>query len=161
MRKMFIYCSAIVLFIIYIPLSSFAQQDAQFSQYMFNTLFLNPAYAGVEGQTKFQLIHRSQWTTYQSSFNDGTAPITQNFSVNHAYEIEEWSREYILLNDRLGPFKKFRGTGSYAYHFPVKNGKLSLGYRGGIYSQGIDFEKVQTIDPDDPILVTGQEASIR
>jgi type IX secretion system PorP/SprF family membrane protein len=164
MRKMFIYCSAIVLFIIYIPLSSFAQQDAQFSQYMFNTLFLNPAYAGVEGQTKFQLIHRSQWTTYQSSFNDGgTAPITQNFSVNTPILRLKSGVGVHIVNDRLGPLRNLEAQVSYAYHFPVKNGKLSLGIRGGIYSQGIDFEKYRYIDPDDPILAnrSGSEYQVR
>ena len=43
-----------------IPFKSHAQQDAQFTQYMFNTIYYNPAYAGVEGVTRFSAIHRTQ-----------------------------------------------------------------------------------------------------
>jgi type IX secretion system PorP/SprF family membrane protein len=163
MRKTLINLSAIILFIIQFPLSSFAQQDAQFSQYMFNTLFLNPAYAGVEGQTRFQLIHRSQWTAYQASFDDGTAPITQNFSVNAPILRMKSGVGIHIVNDRLGPLRNLEAQVSYAYHFPVKNGKLSLGVRGGMYSQGIDFDLYRAIDPDDPTLSdrTGQEYQIR
>ena len=49
----------------------FAQQDPQFTQYMFNNLYLTPAYAGVDGVTQMTAFHRSQWLGYESSFGDG------------------------------------------------------------------------------------------
>ena len=54
-----------------------AQQDPQFSQYMFSSLYFNPAYAGTEGVTKLTAFHRSQWLGYQSTYDDGGAPTTQ------------------------------------------------------------------------------------
>ena len=62
-------------------LGLFAQQDPQFSQYMFNTLYYNPGFAGVDGVTKLTAMHRSQWTGYQPTVGGGGAPITQIVSM--------------------------------------------------------------------------------
>src|SRR5882762_5561787 len=55
---------------------SIAQQDPQFTQYMFNNLYYNPGFAGVEGVTKLTLIGRTQWTGYQPTLGGGGAPTT-------------------------------------------------------------------------------------
>lgn len=68
------------LMIVVSGVAAHAQQDPQFTQYMFNSLYITPAYAGVEGVTQLTAIHRSQWAGYQSSFNDGGAPTTQMVS---------------------------------------------------------------------------------
>jgi hypothetical protein len=51
-----------------------AQQDAQFSQYMYNSIYVTPAAAGIDGVTKFSALHRSQWLGYESSFGERGAP---------------------------------------------------------------------------------------
>jgi type IX secretion system PorP/SprF family membrane protein len=82
---------------------AFAQQDALFTQYMFNNLYLTPAFAGVDGVTRFSAIHRSQWLGYQSSFGDGGAPTTTMASFNTPiYKLRSGAGVYIL-NDKLGP----------------------------------------------------------
>jgi len=63
------------------PLGLWAQQDAQFTQYMFNTLYYNPAYAGVEGYTTVTAMHRSQWLGYESTFDGPGAPNTQYVGI--------------------------------------------------------------------------------
>jgi type IX secretion system PorP/SprF family membrane protein len=55
---------------------SFAQQDAQFTQYMYNTINVNPAYAGSRGALSIFALHRTQWVGL-----DG-APVTNTVSVN-------------------------------------------------------------------------------
>ena len=62
-----------------------AQQDAQISQYMFNALYYNPAYAGVEGVTKFSALHRSQWTGYEPTVGEGGATNTQLALLTHRF----------------------------------------------------------------------------
>lgn len=153
----------IVVFVLCLSFPALAQQDAQFSQYMFNTLFFNPAYAGIEGQPKFQAIHRSQWTLYKATFDDGTAPITQNFSFTTPILRLKSGIGLHMVNDQLGPMRNLEAQVSYAYHFPVKNGKLSLGLRGGIYSQTLNFDTYRYINPDDPVLKDrpGVESQIR
>jgi len=66
----------------FLPQKVQAQQDAQFTQYMFNTIYYNPAYAGVEGVTRFSAIHRTQWLGFSTSFDGpGGNPQTQVISA--------------------------------------------------------------------------------
>lgn len=139
-----------------------AQQDAQFSQYMFNNLYLTPAYAGVDGVTRLTAFHRSQWLGYQSSFNDGGAPETQMISFNTPiYKIKSGFGAYVL-NDRLGPQNNLEVQASYAYHLGIKESKLTFGLRAGMYSMTLDYDKYRAIDPEDPLLSKdGKESQIR
>jgi type IX secretion system PorP/SprF family membrane protein len=143
-----------------------AQQEAQFSQYMFNNLFLNPAYAGLQGQSNFMLIHRSQWAGYNGSFDDGGAPVTQVLSFTSPLYFINSGIGFHAVNDRLGPVSNVEAHVSYAYHLAVNEGKgkLSIGFRGGIYSQTIDFDlyRAENKDLDDLLRnAQGKESQIR
>ena len=95
-----------------------AQQDAQFTQYMLNNLYITPAYAGVEGVTQLTAIHRSQWAGYQSSFGDGGAPTTQLVSFNTPiYKMKSGFGAYVS-NDQLGPQNNLEAQAMLAYHLP-------------------------------------------
>jgi type IX secretion system PorP/SprF family membrane protein len=140
-----------------------AQQDPQFSQYMFNNLYLSPAYSGMDGVTRLSAFHRSQWLGYQSSFGDGGAPVTQMVSFNTPiYKIKSGFGAY-LINDNLGPQNNLEVQTSYAYHLGIKESKLSFGVRVGLYSQTLDYDKYRAIQPEDPILVgkSGKESQVR
>jgi type IX secretion system PorP/SprF family membrane protein len=138
------------------------QQDPQFTHYMFNTIYYNPAYAGVEGVTKLTAIHRSQWLGYQPSLGGGGAPTTQLVSFSTpVYKFKSGFGAYIV-NDRLGPQNNLEAQASYAYHMPVKGGKLSLGLKAGLYSQTINFNLYRPIDQNDPVLrSSGKESQVR
>ena len=140
----------------------YAQQDPQFTQYMFNTLYYNPGYAGVEGLTKLTAIHRSQWLGYQPSFGGGTAPTTQIVSMTSPiYKLNSGFGAYIV-NDKLGPQNNLEAQASYAYHLGIKESKLSIGVRVGIYSQTINFDQYRATDPNDPLLnATGKQSQVR
>jgi type IX secretion system PorP/SprF family membrane protein len=129
---------------------------------MFNTLYYNPAYAGVEGFTKLTAIHRSQWLGYQPTYGGGGAPTTQIISFNTpVYKLKGGFGAYIV-NDRLGPQNNLEAQTSYAYHVPIKKGKLSFGMKAGIYSQTINFSLYRPIDQNDPVLKnSGKESQIR
>ena len=137
------------------------QQVPQFSQYMFNNLFFNPAYAGVEGATKFTLIHRSQWLGYNPTFNDGQAPTTQILSLNTPVLVFKSGFGLHLVNDALGHTNNMEAQASYSYHLPIFKGKLSLGLRAGIFAQTIDFGQYRAVHPEDPILLDGKTSQIR
>jgi type IX secretion system PorP/SprF family membrane protein len=140
----------------------FGQQDPQFTHYMFNTLYYNPGYAGVEGLTKLTAIHRTQWLGYQPSYGGGGAPTTQVVSFSTpVYKLKGGFGAYIV-NDRLGPQNNLEVQTSYAYHLPIKNGKLSLGMKAGLYSQTINFNLYRPIDQNDPVLKSsGKESQVR
>lgn len=144
-------------------LTAHAQQDPQFTQYMFNGLYVTPAFAGVEGVTQLTAMHRSQWLGYESSFNDGGAPTTQLISFNSPiYKLKSGFGIY-AVNDKLGPQNNIEAHAMYAYHLGLKDSKLSFGLKVGFYSQAINYDQYRAIHPDDPLLSgrAGKESQIR
>ena len=139
----------------------FAQQDALFTQYMFNNLYMTPAYAGVDGVTRLTAIHRSQWLGYQSSFGDGGAPTTQMVSFNTPiYRLRSGFGAYVM-NDKLGPQNNLEAQAMYSYHLGIKETKLSIGIKAGIYSQSVNGQYYRYIDEGDPLITTGKESQVR
>jgi len=137
-----------------------AQQDAQFSQYMFNQLFINPAYAGVDGKLSFSLIHRTQWAGLNPTFDNGGSPNTQVLSIGYGNKRFRSGVGLHFVNDMIGPLINREAQLSYAYHVPLgsrndSDAKLSIGVRGGIYSQTIDFDQFRALDPDDRLIQSG------
>lgn len=161
MRNKF-YTLFIVIFIGAGIHTVYGQQDAQFSQYMFNKIFYNPAYAGVEGVTKFSFLHRSQWAGYNPSFGDkGGAPNTQQFSLNTPILRLRSGAGFHIVRDKLGPYNNIEMLASYAYHIGIENAKISFGVRAGIISQTLDFGSLRFENPNDPLNLEGKESQVR
>jgi type IX secretion system PorP/SprF family membrane protein len=139
----------------------FGQQDPQFSQYMFNDLFNNPAYSGVMGMTNLSVTYRSQWLGYSGTYDEGGAPSTFLASFNTPIFRIRSGAGFYFVNDVIGPQNNIQFMGSYAYHLGVGNGKLSLGVRAGIFGQSIDFTQYRAVNPDDPLLLNGKESQYR
>ncbi len=140
-----------------------AQQDPVFTQYMFNQVYHNPAFSGVEGVTKISLLHRNQWAGYSASFDDGGAPTTQVFSVTAPiYKFRSGFGAYVM-NDQQGPLNNVNVQASYAYHLGIKRSKLSFGVQLGVVSQSIDFDQYRLVHEDDPLVAnaSGKESQVR
>lgn len=131
---------------------SHAQQSAQFSQYMFNTLFYNPAYAGVDGVTTITAFHRTQWAGYQPTLDNPGGINTQVISLNAPILRLRSGFGLHIVNDNIGPLTNLEAQASFAYHLGVGNGKLSLGLRVGAFSQTVDYDQYRPVDPDDRLL---------
>lgn len=116
-----------------------AQQDAQYTQYMYNTIAVNPAYAGSRGVLSITGLHRSQWVGL-----DG-APNTQTLNFNTPVS-ERVGVGLSIVNDEIG-----NGTnqetyfdGVFSYTIPTsETGKLSFGLKAGGHLMNIDFTKLQ------------------
>lgn len=149
--------------IVFWSLEGSAQQDPQFTQYMFNSFYYNPAFAGTDGVTKITGLYRSQWLGYAPTYGDGGAPTTQILSVHTPVARLKGGVGGYLVNDKLGPVNNFEAQFSYAYYINVKGAKLSLGLRGGIFSQKVDFDVYRATDPNDPLLASksGKESQVR
>jgi len=149
-----------LLFLVY-GFVAYGQQDPQFSQYMLNEIYYNPAYAGIPGSAEFSAIHRTQWLGYESTFDGAGNPQTQLISANiPIFKINSGAAFY-AINDRLGALNNLEVQASYAYHLAFKNSKLSFGVRAGVVSQSIDFDQYRWVDPDDPLRQSGKETQIR
>jgi type IX secretion system PorP/SprF family membrane protein len=131
--------------------TSFAQQDAHFTQYMFNQLYFNPAAAGVEQGFRGGLLYRNQWTGYKGLNNVGGAP--QNILFTGSLPILEANTGIGLVvnSDKIGPLNDIQASVNGAYHFKVGSGKLSAGIRVGIHSRSISTEDIRVNDPDDQV----------
>jgi len=149
-RLLIAFCASLCLSMA-LPRYAVAQQDAQFTQYMFNQLYLNPAYAGVSKLTEATLVHRSQWVAYQPTFDDGGAPATQVFSFSTQLTKLKSGIGIHLVNDALGPMRNLEAQLSYSYHIAMKNNStLSIGLRGGMYARSYDYSKLRFRDANDP-----------
>jgi type IX secretion system PorP/SprF family membrane protein len=122
-----------------------AQQDAQFSQYMFNNLYTNPGFAGLEGCPKFTAIHRTQWVNYDG----GGAPQGQVLTASLPVRILMGGLGFQLSNDQTGPFRNVDLLLSYSYHIAIGSGKLGLGIRSGIFNRSLNTKYIYT-DAKDP-----------
>jgi type IX secretion system PorP/SprF family membrane protein len=138
-----------------------AQQDAQFSQYMFNQVYVTPAAAGIDGVTRFTAVHRSQWLGYESSFGGGGAPTSQLLTFSTPiHKLKSGFGAYVL-HDQLGPQNNLEIQAMYAYHLGIKDSKLSIGLKVGAYSQTIDGGQYNPIQEGDPVILEGKETQIR
>ncbi|HEY3406366.1 MAG TPA: type IX secretion system membrane protein PorP/SprF [Ohtaekwangia sp.] len=134
-------------FVLVCTSSAFSQQRVQFSQYMFNGLIINPAYAGAEEALSLTLMHRMQWTGI-----DG-APVTQTLSGHSLFRKKSMGLGFSLVNDKIGVHKNLTAMGSYAYHLPVSNSSwLSFGLQAGIHNRKSDYASLYDGSGNDPLV---------
>lgn len=124
-----------------------AQQDATYTQYMFQPLVYNPAYAGSRGNFSGTTIYRSQWADIEG------APTTVSLGVHGKMGQGNSAIGFWVENDQTGFSNKIRAYVNYAYHIPFNRGKLSLGIQGGMLNFSSKGADAQVLDPDDPIWV--------
>ncbi|HLF52673.1 type IX secretion system membrane protein PorP/SprF [Flavobacterium sp.] len=124
---------------------SYAQQDAQFTQYMYNTININPAYAGSRGALSIFGLHRTQWVGL-----DG-APVTNAVSVNTPINNTNLGLGVSFLNDRIGPTNE--NTISVDLSYTIKTSetfKLSFGVKGTANLFNLETSKLNPMDQNDP-----------
>lgn len=128
-----------------------AQQDPIVSQYMFNGLLLNPAYAGSHPYFSTTLLHRSQWVGWEG------APRTQVFTFQGPLPDRKSGVGLSVANDHLGVTNRTDAFLNYAYHIRFnENAALSLGLKGGLSFYQADFTKLVYWDMNDDIYSKGR-----
>jgi type IX secretion system PorP/SprF family membrane protein len=119
-------------------------QDAQYTQYMYNTININPAYAGSRGTISIFGLHRTQWVGL-----DG-APVTNSFSINTPIS-SNMGLGVSVINDRIGPSTENNISVDLSYSIETSPFyKLSFGLKGTANLLNIDFTKLNIYDPADP-----------
>jgi type IX secretion system PorP/SprF family membrane protein len=103
-----------------------AQQDPLLTQYMFNTLALNPAYAGTNGVLSAMVASRHQWMGFED------APTTQTFTIHTPFAKKNFGTGLTVIHDQIGPVTNTSAWFDYAYHLRFNGkAKLALGLKGG------------------------------
>lgn len=159
LNKLQIRTCLILFFGSFFTFSGFAQQDAQFTQYMYNGLFYNPAFAGKEGGYRFSALHRTQWLNYSGV--GGQAPVTQ--LLNASGRLDNYNIGYGLtfVNDNIGITNSQEINLSAAYHRTIRRGVLSVGLSGGVFSSTLKYDQLDPIvNPDPSIPISGSETQM-
>lgn len=131
-----------------------AQQDAQFSQYMFNGIYINPAYAGYREQLNAQGFYRNQWTGIPGGPQTGSVVIDAIANDNRV------GLAFQLSDDRLGAQSNLAAYGNYAYRIQMnadETARLAFGVGLGFVQLGIDGSKLNPNDPE-PYQPTGVQS---
>lgn len=123
---------------------SYAQQDAQFTQYMYNTISVNPAYAGSNVGTSLFLLNRSQWVGL-----DG-APVTTNVSAHTPINRSSVGLGLSIINDKIGPSDESNIAIDFSYTILMSDTyKLAFGLKASGNLLNIDFNKLNQYDQND------------
>lgn len=124
--------------------SLFAQFEPQFSQYMFNEMFINPAYAGSRDNISLTGAYRNQWVGIEG------APITQTLSAHAPLKMKRIGVGLSLLNDKIGVTHDMGAFASYAYRLPVHDDAvLSMGLQMGLINHQEKLLEIKTQDYGD------------
>lgn len=138
-----------IIFSAFFSLETEAQQDAQYTQYMYNTLSINPAYAGSRETFSALLLHRSQWVGL-----DG-APDTQTLNLHSPIgAAKKVGLGLSVINDKIGPTQETNFDVAFSYTVNTSDtGKLSFGIKGGGHLLDVNYDLLdQFNDGGDPLL---------
>jgi type IX secretion system PorP/SprF family membrane protein len=112
----------ILVLLLALKYSAQAQQDAHYGLYMFNGLFMNPAYAGSHEALDLMAIYRHQWAGIEG------APRTGNASIHSPLRRNQYALGLTIWGDQLGLLNTFSATGSFAYRINIQQKvKISIG----------------------------------
>ena len=129
-----------------------AQQDAVFSQYMFNGLVINPAYTGNQDQLSATALYRKQWDNFQG------APSTQTLSAHSGIKNKNIGVGLLAARDQIGIHNETRVYLTYAYKIKMQVGTLAMGIQGGFNNLYSDYTKLNLKSEKD-VLMTGTSNS--
>lgn len=147
-------CFSIVGFFVLGILHAFGQQNIQFTQYIFNSLSINPAYAGYKEEWFGQLGLRSQWTGLEGAPKTGSLSVDgvlDDVSARHGVGLH-------LSMDALGAQSATAIYGNYALRLPLNHlgdHRLSLGIAGGVTQYGLNGRKLEYHDAQDSKIPEG------
>lgn len=145
--------------LVFKPAGIHAQQNLQFSQYVFNMLSVNPAYAGYKEDPYANAIYRKQWVNFPGG------PQTGGVSIDGALNASRDNRVGLglqVMYDKLGPQDATSIYGMYSYRIPLNEDgdkRLCLGVGAGVTQYAIDGTTLQYNDDNDPSIPLGRAST--
>ncbi len=146
----------LVALLVYPQQHSQAQQDPRFSQYMFNGLVMNPAYAGTGEVAFVSAFYRKQWVSLDWAPQSATVSAQNVLGGRCQYGIGGY-----MGFDQIGIHKTFNVSGAYAYRLPLGSlsRRLSIGVSANLMYMLHNWDEIQTVTPDDPIFAQAGNSS--
>lgn len=129
------------------------QQLPQYTQYMFNKYYLNPAFAGSKAENMASLSYRSQWAGFPGP--------TSGVASFHAPFKDHVGLGGLFMHDENGPFQRTGLQLSYAYHFDLSEDmKLGFSLAGRLFQHRLDRDDLKPDIVDDPALKSNRYSSV-
>ncbi len=138
------------------PALLYAQQDAQQSQYMFNGLYINPAYAGYQEKVNLQSFYRNQWAGIPG------APVTLSVALDASANDGNVGLALQLSSDKLGAQSYLSAYGNYAYRLRMNadgSSRLAFGIGFGVQQQSLNTSALEPNDPE-PKQIAGTQSKL-
>lgn len=138
-------------------LQTYSQQDVQFSQYLFNGLYINPAYAGYREQWNMNVFYRQQWAGFPG------APKTFSAAVDGTVNNKRVGLGLQVMNDQQGAQRSTVLYATYAYRIPLEesgNKTLALGISGGFMQQRLNVEALDPISQNDVFFMNAKKRAL-
>ena len=123
-----------------------AQQEPNYTQYMFNPLNYNPAYAGNKSILSSALVYRNQWAGFEG------APKILTFSAHSPLKNKNMGVGLEITNDQIGPVNNMWFQASYAYRIRISKihkGRIGFGIKAGLFRSSYNWNKILTKDAND------------
>lgn len=137
---------AIICLLLLGTFSSNAQQDPQYTQYMYNTQVVNPAYAGSLDALSIGFLYRTQWVSFDGAPKSAT--LTANTPIG---SLENMGLGVSIVTDEIGPATESNINIDYSYTINTsENAELSFGLKAGLDLLDVDFTKLNIFDTTDP-----------
>lgn len=136
----------IALLLCLLSFNGMGQQRQFYSQYMFNGLSLNPAYAGNQKMLSATLIYKKQWVGMTGS------PNTETFAVHNGNRKKKIGYGLLISRDEIGVHKDYGIYGCYAYKIRLRKGTIALGLQGGVNYLYSNYSLLNADPTPDPLL---------
>lgn len=132
-----------------------AQQVPMYTHYMYNTLVINPAYAGSREALTITALHRSQWVGFKG------APLTQTLTLHAPLRNQHIGLGLAVCNDKAGPMATTSATGSFAYIMRLtERSKLALGLSAGARIFQANLSSLELDQQNDPVFVNNINSKV-
>jgi len=135
----------LIIFIVLVGFKMSAQQDPQYTQYMYNMSVINPAYAGSTANLSLGLIYRNQWTGLSGAPRTmalfGNKPISKNIGLGLS-----------MVTDQIGPVKETNATADFSYTLQLAGTqRFAFGLKAGATFHNIGLANLDINAPNDPL----------
>ncbi len=146
-RGLGIFCCLLAVFVLCSHSRLFAQQEPQFSQYMFNRLSYNPAYAGSNGAICVTGFFRSQWmgmglTDVSGQSTGASSGETMNLSFDMPVRFLHGGIGATIISDKIGFWNNIHAKIDYAFRFQLPKGNLAIGIEAQLFNATLDMSKL-------------------
>jgi len=149
MNKFFISILAVSF-----PIHLWGQMFPQSDQYLYNTLVINPAFAGCQDALSASIMYRDQWVGFKD------APKSLMLSVHAPIDNDRIGLGLLVENNSIGIFKETSLIGNYAYRMEVFDGKLAMGLGFGVTLYNNAWNQLEATDKQDDQLMNNATSAV-